>query len=172
MKISIRRCDSNDLNDLRDIAIQTYDETFRAYNNPENMTTYLETAFNRQKLISELNNPASRFYFLVADNSVVAYLKINETEAQTDINDPAGLEIERIYVLKKHQRNGYGTKLLNFGIEKARQLNKRFVWLGVWEHNDKALQFYHQSGFITFSSHDFVMGDDHQTDFLLKKELN
>lgn len=171
MKTSIRKCIATDLEVLRKVAIQTYDETFRPFNSSENMKSYLDKAFSYQQLKSELNNPASWFYFLIADNSVISYLKINETEAQTDIKDPTGLEIERIYVLNNFQGKGFGKRLLDFGIEKARQQNKRFVWLGVWEYNFKALQFYHQMGFKKFGSHDFIMGEDRQTDLLLRKKI-
>ncbi len=169
MEISIRKCRNTDLGSLQDLAIQTYDETFRAYNSSENMRTYLDEAFNKNQLKKELNNPSSEFYLLFADQAPAAYLKTNEPEAQTDIFDPQSLEIERIYVKQEFQRHGLGKKLIELGIDIARKQNRKFVWLGVWEHNTRALQFYKNMGFEKFGSHRFIMGDDHQTDWLLQK---
>jgi ribosomal protein S18 acetylase RimI-like enzyme len=46
-----------------------------------------------------------------------------------------------------------------------------WIWLGVWEKNYKAQQFYARWGFERFSEHTFWMGDDPQVDWLLKKKL-
>ena len=47
-----------------------------------------------------------------------------------------------------------------------------YVWLGVWEHNHKAIKFYQDKGFVRFGEHVFVLGEDRQTDFLMKKTLD
>ena len=169
MNTNIYKCDSSDLEELRELAIQTYDETFHIYNSPENMSAYLEKAFNRNQLLEELNNPFSKFFLLYVEEKAVAYLKTNEKEAQTDVFDPDSLEIERIYVKQEYQRSGLGRKLIEVGIGLALKQHLKYVWLGVWEHNTKALKFYRNIGFKKFGSHEFIMGDDHQIDILLKK---
>jgi diamine N-acetyltransferase len=45
------------------------------------------------------------------------------------------------------------------------------VWLGVWEHNPRAIAFYEKWGFEKFGAHDFLLGTDLQTDILMKKKL-
>jgi len=45
------------------------------------------------------------------------------------------------------------------------------IWLGVWEHNHNAVHFYKQWGFEIFGAHPFILGDDKQTDVLMKKQL-
>lgn len=56
-------------------------------------------------------------------------------------------------------------------IQIAKANHKHKVWLGVWEHNEPAKDFYAKLGFEQFSAHDFVMGDDRQTDLLMIKSL-
>jgi ribosomal protein S18 acetylase RimI-like enzyme len=46
------------------------------------------------------------------------------------------------------------------------------IWLGVWEKNHNAIGFYTKNGFITFDKHLFLLGDDQQTDLLMKLEIN
>jgi ribosomal protein S18 acetylase RimI-like enzyme len=56
-------------------------------------------------------------------------------------------------------------------IDKAIELKKEIIWLGVWEKNTKAISFYSKWGFIKFAEHPFVLGDDIQNDWLMKKEI-
>lgn len=171
MKTVIRECVIEDLFTLRDISYKTYNDTFMHMNTPSNMKAYLEQAFDIDKLRIELLNINSTFYFLYTDDGLSGYLKLNESKTQTDIYDMQSLEIERIYVTKEFQGKGMGSILMNKAIEVANILEKSYVWLGVWEKNSKANLFYKKNGFYVISSHSFFMGEDEQTDFIMRKDL-
>lgn len=168
---SIRPCSESDLVALQEISYETFDQTFRLMNTAETIDSYLQEAFTSEKLLAELKNPDSAFYFLQTDDGVVGYLKLNEAAAQTEFRDPEGLEIERIYVRKQHQGKGYGKELLEFALEIARSKKKRYAWLGVWEKNTAAIAFYESLGFRQVGTHTFRMGDELQTDFIMRTEL-
>ncbi len=70
-----------------------------------------------------------------------------------------------------HQSNGIGARLLEKATERGLAMGLRYMWLGVWEKNPLAVRFYERNGFKIFSSHPFAMGDEVQTDMLMKKEL-
>ena len=171
MKLTIRECTIDDLNILREISYKTYNDTFRHMNTSSNIDTYLEQAFDINKLGGELSNRSSQFYFLYADKQLAGYLKLNECIAQTDLNDPHSIEVERIYVLKEFQGKGLGSTLLNKVIDIANIRRKSYIWLGVWEKNVKALKFYEKSGFYSIGKHSFFMGEEEQTDFILRKDI-
>ncbi len=171
MTILIRRCTLEDLADLQSLAYQTYDETFRPANEPENIDAYLKAAFETSRLEGELLDPNSSFYFLYKDGTLSGYLKLNEKEAQTDFRDEDWLEIERIYVKQEFQGLGLGKLLIAKGLEIAREKEKPAVWLGVWEKNEKAIAFYTRMGFRRVGTHDFYLGSDRQTDYLMKLDL-
>lgn len=171
MDLSLKKCTANDLDELRALSEQTYYDTFAAMNTPENMAAYLKEAFAPEKLAAELADPASSFYFLYADGALAGYLKLNEAPSQTDINDAATLEIERIYVRAHYQGQGLGRFLMTQAIQMAKARKKRAVWLGVWEKNARALRFYRANGFAPIGTHSFTMGDEVQTDFIMQKEL-
>jgi hypothetical protein len=101
MNISIRQCLINELDTLQRIGYETFDETFRPINSPETMDKYLQEAFSMKKLSEELSSTYCKFYFMYLDNALVGYLKINDAPAQSDINDPESMEVERIYVRKR-----------------------------------------------------------------------
>jgi diamine N-acetyltransferase len=46
----------------------------------------------------------------------------------------------------------------------ARSRGARTLWLGVWEHNPRAISFYVKCGFRDIGSQDFWVGADRQTD--------
>lgn len=160
-----------DLLTLREFSYKTYNDTFRHMNTPSNMKAYLEQAFDSNKLRNELSNSNSIFYFLYADEKLAGYLKLNEYNAQTDIYDPQSLEIERIYIAEEFQGKGLGSTLMNKAIDVANLREKLYVWLGVWEKNDKALRFYKNNGFYVKGKHSFFMGEEEQVDFIMCKDL-
>jgi len=161
----------NDAAVLLGLSKKTFFDAFARLNNAADMEAYAAKAFTLQKFQNELNNPDSRFYFAVVDDAVAGYLKINLHTAQTDLQDPNALEIERIYVLQEYQGQRIGNKLLDFAIEMAIDKKYNYIWLGVWEHNAGAIRLYESKGFKTFSSHPFVLGKDEQTDLLMRREL-
>lgn len=153
------------------MATQAFCETFAPLNTPENMDAYLQSAYTPTKLRQELADRNQEFYFVYADGVLAGYLKVNEAPAQAEINDPTALEVERIYVLAQFYGTGVGQSLMDAAIAMARDRGKKYLFLGVWEHNRRARRFYQKNGFYRFGEHTFVMGDDPQTDYLLRKDL-
>jgi ribosomal protein S18 acetylase RimI-like enzyme len=167
----IKKCTLQDLESLRNISIETFYQTFADSNTAENMKAYLQSAYNEEKLYRELSNPNSSFFFVCVDERVAGYLKLNEFAAQTDINDSDSLELERIYILRDFQGMGLGKDLLEHAISVANEGGKKYIWLGVWEHNERAKRFYQKNGFYRIGEHSFVVGDDVQIDYVMRKDL-
>jgi ribosomal protein S18 acetylase RimI-like enzyme len=170
--IEITKVKLNDIDQLQKIGRQTFQETFSESNSEENMKNYLEEGFSNEKLTAELNDENSEFYFALLDNQIIGYLKINFGESQTELKDSKALEIERIYVSKEFHRKSVGQLLYDKAIEIAKQKNSDYVWLGVWEENPRAISFYKKNGFVEFDKHIFKLGDDEQTDIMMKLKLN
>ncbi|QWT86875.1 GNAT family N-acetyltransferase [Chryseobacterium sp. PCH239] len=170
--IIINKASAEDVEIVQSLGRQTFSETFAEDNTEEAMKKYLEESFNTEKIKSELNNPDSFFYIAWEEDNPVGYLKVNSGEAQTELQDDTALEIERIYVKKSHHGKKVGQLLYNQALETAEQLGKSYLWLGVWEKNLRALQFYRKNGFIEFDKHIFRLGEEEQTDLMMKKVLD
>lgn len=171
MTINIKKCTLEDSHQLQEISYETFNETFKDQNSPENMKAYLESAFNLNQLEKELSNNSSEFFFVYFENEVAGYLKINTNDAQSEEMGVESLEIERIYIKNKFQKHGLGKYLLNQAIEMAMQRQKKNIWLGVWEKNENAIAFYQKMGFVQTGAHSFTMGDEEQKDFIMTKNL-
>jgi len=170
--IIINKALAEDVEVVQNLGIQTFSETFAEDNTEEALKKYLEESFNTEKIKSELNNPDSHFYIAWEEDNPVGYLKVNTGSAQTELQDDTSLEIERIYVKKSHHGKKVGQLLYNQALETAKQLGKSYLWLGVWEENQKALQFYRKNGFVEFDKHIFRLGEEEQTDLMMKKMLD
>ena len=169
--IKIKKVTLADIVQLQEIGRQTFAETFSSTNTEENMKAYLEEGFSNAKLSAELDNPNSEFYFATLNNTVIGYLKINFGLAQTELKDDKALEIERIYVLQEFHGKKVGQLLYDQAIHLAKEKKADYVWLGVWEKNHRAIQFYTKNGFVEFDQHIFVLGDDEQTDIMMRLEI-
>lgn len=169
--IEVKQVTLNDIGQLQKIGRQTFYETFSAGNSKENMARYLNEGFSIEKLTAELNNENSEFYFALINDEVIGYLKLNFGQSQTEIHDEKALEIERIYVLQEFHGKKVGQVLCEKAIQIAERKNADYVWLGVWEENPRAISFYRKNGFAAFDKHVFKLGDDEQTDIMMRKVL-
>lgn len=169
--LTIRPVKENEIPELQNIGRLTFIETFADHNSKENMTHYLEAGFSAEKLKRELQDKNSEFYFAIYNNDIVGYLKLNSGSSQTEIKDDNYLEIERIYVLKSFHGQRVGKLLFEKSVETAHRKMADFLWLGVWEKNDRAIAFYRKNGFIEFGKHVFRLGDDEQTDLMMKVDV-
>lgn len=166
--IRIRKITVENLFQLQEIGRKTFAETFSSTNTEENMALYLKESFAAEKLTAELQNPESEFYFATLNEIVIGYLKVNFGQAQTELQDNQSLEIERIYVLREYHGQNIGQLLFEKAIAIAKNKRCEYVWLGVWEENHRALQFYTKNGFVAFDQHVFVFGNEEQTDIMMK----
>jgi ribosomal protein S18 acetylase RimI-like enzyme len=171
MEEVIRKIHLVDLPQLQKIGVRTFAETFSELNTKEDLEKYIEEGFSTDKLSAELNNSNSSFYFAELNEEVIGYLKINFGNAQTELKDNKAVEIERIYVLQAYHGKKIGQLLYNKAIEIAKEHGAHYVWLGVWEQNHRALQFYKKNGFVPFDTHIFKLGNDEQTDIMMKLAL-
>ncbi|WP_210489028.1 GNAT family N-acetyltransferase [Rufibacter aurantiacus] len=170
-EITIRKATLTDIELLQKIGRQTFSETFSVSNSEENMKKYLEEGFSLEKLTTELTDQNAEFYFAELAGEVIGYLKLNSGQSQTELQDDKALEIERIYVLKDFHGKKVGQILYEKGVQIAKERNASFVWLGVWEGNQRAINFYKKNGFVAFDKHIFKLGDDEQTDIMMKLQL-
>ena len=170
--IEMKRLTGEDVLLLQQIGRKTFAETFSSSNSKENMEKYLEEGFSLSKLQVEINDPNAEFYFAMLDNSAIGYLKLNIGESQTEIKNANALEIERIYVLREFHGQNIGQQLFEKALERAHAQKVDFIWLGVWEENRRAIQFYVKNGFVAFDKHIFTLGNEQQTDIMMKRSMS
>jgi ribosomal protein S18 acetylase RimI-like enzyme len=168
---TLRRCGAGDLQALASLSRETFSHAFAALNNPLDFQQHLEEAFNLERLRVELGNPETRFYFLYSGSQLAGYMKVNVGQAQTELREPEGMEVERLYVIAGFQGRGLGAWMLQQAGDLARKEGKRYLWLGVWEENLAAIRFYERHGFAIFDKHPYYVGTDRQMDWMMRLDL-
>ena len=163
-----KECSLEDIEKIKYISEKTFYGTFSNENIKEDMESYLKENFSYEQLESEIKNNDSRFYIVESNKEVVAYMKLNFDKAQTETGHNNTLELQRIYVLQEYKNKHIGKMLIQKAIEIGKNNNLNYVWLGVWEHNINAIKFYEKQGFEKFDTHIFKLGEDEQTDNLMK----
>lgn len=170
--LTIRYATPKDAEMIADFSRQTFYEAFASQNSKENMEKFMNEQFSRKELIKETKSPGN--IFLVAidhNNDIAGYVRLRENNNPPDLGNIKAIEIARIYAATKFIGKGVGRLLMQKSIDIAKQKNINTLWLGVWEHNQRAIAFYQQWGFEKFGNHVFMLGDDAQTDWLMKKVL-
>lgn len=170
--MTIRELTQDDIPELRDIAIKIFRDTFTQLNTPENLEAFLKRDYNTDSFRKEFAEPGSGYYFISANDQTAGYLRLRKNKEVEHLLGTNTIEIHRLYVDPAWHGKKVGDQLMQFALEIARQGKYEWIWLGVWEHNPRAQRFYEKWGFERFSEHDFYMGDEKQTDWLLRKKLS
>lgn len=168
--IEIKKVEQGDLQDLMHISRQTFTETFADQNTANDMRLYLDQNLSEEKLRAELSGPGSEFYFALLEKKVAGYLKIN-LKGKHEMNEPVATEVERIYVLQEFQGWKIGQALFEKALEISQSHGAHYMWLGVWEKNERAIRFYVKNGMYVMGMHPFLLGHDLQRDLLMRKDL-
>ncbi|MEO8761669.1 MAG: GNAT family N-acetyltransferase [Bacteroidia bacterium] len=171
MSVFIREAKTQDAETIGKLAAQTFTETFEWYNTAENMRDYNETHLTKNIIEDEIADERSVLYVAIFAEEIVGYAKLKDSETPAELGNSTSIEIERLYVKKDFHNKKVGLALMNFCIEKAKEKNAEIIWLGVWEQNPRAINFYTRVGFSKFGQHVFQLGDDAQIDYLMKMDL-
>ncbi|MEO5977716.1 MAG: GNAT family N-acetyltransferase [Chryseolinea sp.] len=169
--LTVRKATMSDLQLLIDLGIRTFHDTFASVNKKEDMDMYMAKSFNTEQLTSELLDDRNTFIIVESGTTPAGYAKVRQSEAPAELADENLVEIERVYAGKEFLGKQVGKFIMDACLDIARQEGFEMVWLGVWEHNERAIAFYEKCGFEIFGKHPFVLGTDHQTDLLFKKKL-
>ena len=170
--LSFEEITNNDLKNLRSISIKTFKQTFAASNSSKNVSLYLRNKMSIKQLKQEVCDTNSKFYFIKKKNKIIGYTKLNFKDSQREkmyINN--GFEIESIYLITEYQGVGVGKKILTKIFKIGKERNYEKLWLGVWEKNFKAINFYRKNGFKKFGKYNFLLGNDIQTDYLMEIDI-
>ena len=165
----IRKAGLNDLPALRALAISIFKITFESSNNPNDFKSYMDEAFSEEKVNSEFYEAGSQFFVAMECERMIGYARLRENPEANHLLGVNTIELQRMYVDIPFQGKGIANQLMSVCENFSRDHKKDWLWLGVWEHNPKAQHFYQKLGYEKFSEHRFMLGNDPQTDWLMRK---
>ena len=156
---------------LSELGAKTFYETFAKDNTPENIDLYIKESFSPEIQFNELSEPEVFFLIAESEGIPIGYAQLIMNSKDESIKGTGPLEIRRIYASQAYLGKGVGKELMKATISEARQRGCDCVWLGVWEKNQRAIDFYKKWGFREVGTHIFMLGDDPQMDFIMELNL-
>lgn len=170
--ITILEATRKDAELIADMSRRTFYETFSPDNRKDNMDHFMNEVFTKKELLKEVGMKHNIFLLAYVDEQPAGYVRLREFNNPPSLGKTSAMEIARLYVEKEFIGKGVGAALMQYSIGIAENLKKEFAWLGVWEKNYRAITFYNQWGFEKFDETEFILGNDVQTDWLMKKKIS
>ena len=166
MESVIRSASAFDAPRLSTFARRAFQETFAAYNTPEDMNVYLSSAFTDARQLAEIEDPDSITLLAESGATLVGYARLRLGDVPGCVPDRQAIELVRFYVDAALRGRGLAHTLMQAALSAAAP-RARTMWLGVWERNARAIAFYAKWGFIDIGDHVFMLGSDRQTDRIM-----
>lgn len=170
-QVNVRFATKEDGPMIAEMSRRTFYDTFAEHNSKEDMDKFMNEQFTYERLVQEVGSPSNIFIIAEIDGRAAGYARLRESGAPEILGDMPSIEIARIYALQTMIGKGIGNALMKKCLDTAYEMGKRIIWLGVWEKNDRAISFYKKWNFEKFDEHDFILGNDVQRDWLMKKTL-
>jgi ribosomal protein S18 acetylase RimI-like enzyme len=171
-KIVIRYGENKDHVLLAEFGAKAFTDSFAGQNTPENMAAYISAAFSPHKQAQELAEPTSTFLIAQIEEDVVGYARLLAGPAPNCVSGDNPIELVRIYADQNWIGMGIGSALMQASLDEARKQDHDTIWLGVWEHNPRAIAFYQKWGFNEVGSHHFQLGNEQQLDMIMQRSLH
>lgn len=172
MQVQVRKAGPADAARLAAFGAQAFADAFADGNTPENMAQYLAESFGAGKQARELADPQLQYVVAETDTGIVGSARLGFGAAPPEVQARRPVEIARFYAAKDHIGKGIGRALMECCLETAAGHGCDVLWLGVWEHNTRAVAFYERWGFRTVGTIVFQLGSDAQTDLLMVRALS
>lgn len=169
--VTIRRAALADAAVLAELAARTFAETFGADNTPEDLAAHLASSYGVAQQSRELADPDVRTLLAYRDEALIGFAQVRRKAAPACVVEAHAIELHRFYLTRSAHGTGAAAPLMRAARAAAHELGGRHLWLGVWEHNPRAVAFYLKSGFVKVGSHDFFLGADRQTDWVFVAPL-
>ncbi len=169
--MKIVRARENDAEALAELSRRTFVETFAKDNSEQDMAQHLAKSYSKSIQLNEILDPSRRIEIAWIENSAAGFLHLRDGKPDASIQGPRPIELLRLYVAAQWHGEGIGASLMKRSIEIAKAEGFQTMWLGVWEKNFKAQEFYKKFGFEAVGKHVFRLGNDDQTDFIMTRAI-
>ena len=169
--ITVRNANTKDAELIADMSRQTFYDSFAQENTKEDMDKFMNEQFTKEALMKEVGAERNIFLLAYEGDKPIGYVRMRENNIPPELGIDRAIEVARIYAVQTAIGKGVGSVLMQKCIDIAREKNHHTIWLGVWERNRRAIDFYTRWGFEKFADHDFILGNDVQKDWLMKKVL-
>lgn len=171
-EITIRKVKPEEAADFAKLGANLFAETFAEFNDPQDMAQYLAESFSVEKINQELSDPNAHCFYAYKNSMPIGCMKVILNQTDASFTGIKTAELSRLYVAKAYHNHKVGASLMQFAIDFTLDHQAQKLILGVWENNQKAINFYHNWGFVKTGILQFKLGNDLQQDWSMEKKLS
>ena len=169
--IDIKQAGIDDATLISGLGAKSFFEAFGEHNKKEDVELYIAEKFSIEHIKEEVSDPMASFFLAYYNENPAGYAKLINSMLPEQIKDLKAIEMQRIYVLKEYYSRKIGKELMLHTLDYAFSKGFNSMWLGVWQKNDSAVEFYKKWGFEIFGTRNFQLGSDIKDDFLMIKKF-
>ena len=163
--MEIRLLQKHELSLTRNLAEKIWPSAYGTILSEEQLSYMLNWMYSIETLEKSFDK-GNEFYCAFHNNHEVGFFELEFSNEY-----PNTVKLQKIYVLPSEQKNGLGTKLLQFGLIQSKNKGARNVILQVNRAN-KAVEFYLKNNFSIISEEDFPIGNHYyMNDYVMEKTL-
>ena len=163
-RIIIRKAAHDDIADLVEMAADAFRDTYGEIVAPQDMEDYVTTALTSEYFAPHVDDPSSSLLLAMAGERLVGYALLTRSVPPACVNKSSPVELARIYLRNEAIGKGYGASLMRAVQSEARRLRADAIWLGVYDRNTRAREFYRKWGFVDVGLQEFVLGENTYAD--------
>jgi ribosomal protein S18 acetylase RimI-like enzyme len=157
---------------LSELVSGVFTRTYGWSLSPEDLQTFLAESYAEPKLAADLQNPLMTFLVATKDDVAVGFAQLTRDSSDPCLDEFENkIELQRLYIHEDFQGMGIGKQLMLKAEEIAKDMGKKYMWLGVWENAEKPQKVYQKAGYIKKGEHGFKIASTSHTDWVLIKEL-
>lgn len=160
-----------DAESLSDLAHRTFRETYAAQTDPGDLDAFLADAYRVDDVRDQLADERHRWLVVEDAGASVGFAHLVVGESVPPVKGERPVLLAEIYLERSQQGRGVGAALMQRCISEASWLGGDVLWLGVWEHNARAIGFYRKSGFVEVGDAPFTFGSEQQRDIIMSLPL-
>ena len=171
--LKIRKATGADAEILAAIARKSFYDAFAEHpkNAPEDMQTYMDESFTAEAISEDLADANAIYFVAELGDEMVGYAKLKRNSREECVSGKNPIELCRLYSLNEYIGKGIGKTLMLKCLKFAAENAHDWMWLGVWEFNYRAQEFYKKFGFEKCGEHIFQLGSDPQTDWVFERKI-
>ena len=153
----------------RETFIDTFVAGFGIPYPAEDLAAFLDASFNAGAIRAKLNEPGAAWWVAERDGELLAFANTGPNTLPHPDARPSHAELRRLYVAKRAQGLGLGTKLLAIALEWMEANSDGPLCIGVWSGNLKAQKLYAAYGFEKAGAYQYPVGRWLDDEFILRR---
>jgi len=169
--IDVKPAGINDAALISALGAKSFIEAFGESNKPEDIRLYVAEKFSLEHIKEEVSDPLAYFFLAFYSGKPAGYAKLLHSSLPHMIKDRNAIEMQRIYALKEYYDKKVGKELMDCCLDFAFNKGYDSMWLGVWQQNNRAIEFYKKWEFEVFGTRNFRLGNDIKVDYLMIKKI-